>query len=113
MIGTTGLTGGSASGRVVDRVAARAREQAQAVAISERGREWRYGELEVAANRVGHYLRGLGIGPESRVGVCMRRRGEAVAALLGVWKAGAAYVPLDPRYPVARLEWMREDAGVE
>ncbi|HXU30093.1 MAG TPA: amino acid adenylation domain-containing protein, partial [Thermoanaerobaculia bacterium] len=64
------------------------------------------------SGRVASRLRSLGVGPEDRVGVCLRRRPGLVAALLGVLEAGAAYVPLDPAYPEERLRFLLEDAGV-
>ena len=59
-----------------------------------------------------HHLRGLGAGPESIVGLCVERSPEMVVGLLGILKAGAAYLPLDPDYPQARLGEMLADAGV-
>ncbi|MBV9107940.1 MAG: amino acid adenylation domain-containing protein, partial [Gemmatimonadetes bacterium] len=61
-----------------------------------------YGELNRRANRIAHGLREMGIGPESRVAVCLERTPTLVAAMLGVLKAGAAYVPMDPAHPAAR-----------
>ncbi len=83
-----------------------------AVALSFKDRRLTYAELEGRANQLAHYLRELGAGPESLVGVCMERSPELIVALLGVLKAGAAYVPMDPRYPRERLEFMAEDAQV-
>ncbi|HEX8905139.1 MAG TPA: non-ribosomal peptide synthetase, partial [Longimicrobiaceae bacterium] len=59
----------------------------------------------------GRHLVRLGAGPEARVGVCLERGPDMVVALLAVLKAGAAYLPLDPAYPAARLAYMLEDAG--
>jgi amino acid adenylation domain-containing protein len=69
-----------------------------------------YGELNQRANQLARYLRGLGVGCEDRVGICLPRSIEMVVAMLGVLKAGAAYVPLDPQYPLERLALMLEDA---
>ena len=69
-----------------------------------------YEELNRRANRLGHYLRELGVKPDERVAICVERSVEMVVALLGVLKAGGAYVPLDPSYPVERLRYMLEDS---
>jgi amino acid adenylation domain-containing protein len=73
-----------------------------------------YAELNRRSNQLARYLNQLGVGPESFVGVLMERSVETVVALLGVLKAGAAYVPLDPSYPQERLKFMMADtsAGV-
>ncbi len=70
-----------------------------------------YGALEEHANRLAHHLRALGVGPESRVGVCVERGPRALVALLGVLKAGGACVPLDPSYPADRLRWILAECG--
>jgi amino acid adenylation domain-containing protein len=75
-------------------------------------REISYAELNTRANQSAHYLRSLGIGPDSIVGVLMERSLEMVIALLGILKAGGAYLPLDPTYPQERLGFMLDDAGV-
>jgi amino acid adenylation domain-containing protein len=69
-----------------------------------------YGELNRRANRLAHHLRGIGVGPDVLVGICMARTPELVEAVLAVLKAGGAYVPLDPNYPAERLGDMLEDA---
>ena len=69
-----------------------------------------YGELNLRANQMAHYLLGLGVSPDDRIGVCLERGFELLTALLGILKAGAAYVPLDPVYPGDRLRYMLEDS---
>jgi amino acid adenylation domain-containing protein/FkbM family methyltransferase len=71
-----------------------------------------YGELNRRANRLAHHLAGLGVRPESRVGICLEHGVEQVVAMLAVLKAGAAYVPLDPGYPPERLALMLADSAV-
>jgi amino acid adenylation domain-containing protein len=69
-----------------------------------------YLELNQRANQLAHFLAKRGIGPESKVGICLRRSLELPVALLAVLKAGAACVPLDPAYPKERLTYMLEDS---
>jgi amino acid adenylation domain-containing protein len=76
------------------------------------GGQLTYRELNERANRVAHFLRRRGVGPGKLVGVSLHRTPLMVIGLLGVWKAGAAYVPLDPNYPADRLAFMVEDAAV-
>ncbi|WP_406727867.1 amino acid adenylation domain-containing protein [Streptomyces sp. GD-15H] len=82
------------------------------VALSYEDQQLTYAGLDRRADRLARTLRDLGVGPESRVGVCMRRSLDLVTALLAVLKAGGAYVPLDPDYPQERLAFMAEDAEV-
>ncbi|MEJ2853301.1 MULTISPECIES: amino acid adenylation domain-containing protein [unclassified Saccharothrix] len=70
-----------------------------------------YRELDLRANRLAHRLRGLGVGPEVPVAVCLRRSTGLVTALLAVLKAGGCYLPLDPSHPADRLAGMIADAG--
>ncbi|HYN22225.1 MAG TPA: SDR family NAD(P)-dependent oxidoreductase, partial [Thermoanaerobaculia bacterium] len=69
-----------------------------------------YAELGARADRLARHLRRLGCGPESRVGVAMERDLDLLVALLGVLKAGAVYIPLDPEYPRERLSFLLEDS---
>ncbi|HST62734.1 MAG TPA: amino acid adenylation domain-containing protein, partial [Longimicrobium sp.] len=82
-----------------------------AVAVSFQGEGFTYAELNARANRLAHHLRGLGVGPDARVGICVERGPEMIAGLLGILKAGGAYVPLDPAYPADRLRYMLEDSA--
>ncbi|HYO57344.1 non-ribosomal peptide synthetase/type I polyketide synthase, partial [Archangium sp.] len=83
-----------------------------AVAVEYGGRRLTYEELNRRANQLAHHLRGMGVGPEVRVGLCVERSLELVVSLLGILKAGGVYVPLDASYPRERLEWMKREAGL-
>src|SRR6202451_2848197 len=84
----------------------------EAVAVMYEEQELTYGELNRRANQLAWYLKGLGVGPEVRVGICVERSLEMIVGLMGILKAGGAYVPLDPSYPAERLKFMAEDADV-
>ena len=81
----------------------------QAIALVYEDRQLTYAELNTAANRLAHVLRGLGVGPNVLVGICIERSVEMVVGLLAVLKAGGAYAPLDPVYPKERLAFMLAD----
>ena len=83
----------------------------EAVAISCGGRSMTYRELEGAANRVAHLLAGQGAGPGQCVALLFTRSAEAIVAILAVLKTGAAYLPIDPGLPAARIGFMIEDAA--
>ncbi len=92
--------------------AAQARRTPDAVAVEAGGTPVSYAGLDARADALAARLAELGVGPETRVGVCMERSAEMVAALLAVLKAGGAYVPLDPAYPAERLAYMLADSAV-
>jgi amino acid adenylation domain-containing protein len=81
-------------------------------AVRSRGRRLSYGELERASAALAQELVDAGVGPGERVGVFLSRSVDLPVALLGILRAGAAYVPLDPDYPAERLAFITEDAGL-
>ncbi|RKH58629.1 non-ribosomal peptide synthetase, partial [Corallococcus interemptor] len=89
---------------------AQAKRTPDAVAVVSGKERLTYREVEAKANQLAHRLRKLGVGPESRVGLCVERTADVVVGTLGILKAGGAYVPLDPSYPKERLGWLLEDA---
>ncbi|MEI7155080.1 AMP-binding protein, partial [Pectobacterium carotovorum] len=70
-----------------------------------------YRELNRRANQLAHHLLALGVKPDDRVALCIERCPEMMVGLLGILKAGAAYVPMDPAYPAERLAYMLDDAA--
>ncbi len=89
-----------------------AAERPGATALSDAERELTYAQLDEAATRMSAALGERGVGPGDFVGVCLDRDTDLVVTLLAVLKTGAAYVPMDPRYPVERLRYTTEDAGL-
>lgn len=83
-----------------------------ALAVAGKDERITYSQLNRRANRIAHYLRGRGVGPEVLVGICLNRSVEMVVGSLAILKAGGAYVPLDPVYPPERLSFLLEDSGV-
>jgi amino acid adenylation domain-containing protein len=100
-----------ADGCVHRLVEAQARATPDALAVTWADQEVSYAELNRRANRIAHHLLARGMGPEARVGVLTARTPALLAAMLGVLKAGAAYLPLDPRNPPARLAAMVRASG--
>ncbi|WP_395503641.1 condensation domain-containing protein, partial [Ectopseudomonas mendocina] len=84
----------------------------QAIALVCGEQRLSYAELDQRANQLAHHLQALGVTRDSLVGVAALRSVEMVVALYAILKAGGAYVPMDPEYPVERLRYMLEDAGV-
>lgn len=80
-------------------------------AVTFEGKSLTYRDLNSRANQLAAYLRKLGAGPESIVAISVRRSLELVVAMLGVLKAGSAYLPLDPAYPRNRIAFLLEDSG--
>jgi amino acid adenylation domain-containing protein len=93
--------------------AAQVERSPDAVAVSFAGRMLTCTALNVRANRVAHYLRARGVGPDAHIGLCARRSLDTIVGLLGILKAGGTYVPLDPAYPRQRLAFMLQDAQVK
>ncbi|HEX7841164.1 MAG TPA: amino acid adenylation domain-containing protein [Kofleriaceae bacterium] len=91
---------------------AQAEQTPDATAVSWLDRRWTYRELDRLANRIAHRLIAEGVLPGQRVGLLMSRSLQAVAAILGVWKAGAAYVPLSPEEPAARRHRLIAEAAI-
>jgi non-ribosomal peptide synthetase component F len=82
----------------------------EAIALVCQDQSLTFQQLNARANQLAHYLRLLGVGPETLVGICLERSVEMVVGVLGILKAGGAYVPLDPSYPLDRLAFMIEDS---
>ena len=93
--------------------AAQAERTPDAVALIAEQERLTYGELNQRANQLAHYLRGLGVRSQVRVGLFLERSTALVVSLLAIWKAGGIYVPLDPSYPRARLAHIVADAKPE
>ena len=83
----------------------------EAVAVTWQGLSMTYRELDEAANRLAQFLVAEGVGPGERVALLFSRSAEAIMAILAVLKTGAAYVPIDPEHPPARMEFMLADAA--
>ncbi|MER7668258.1 amino acid adenylation domain-containing protein [Kitasatospora sp. NPDC096128] len=83
-----------------------------ATAMTAGGRDWSYAELDAWSGRLARVLKDRGVRRGDRVGVLLERSPEVPAAWLGVWKAGAAFVPVDPDYPADRVAFMLSDAAV-
>ncbi|HSE17005.1 MAG TPA: amino acid adenylation domain-containing protein [Pyrinomonadaceae bacterium] len=89
-----------------------AEQTPEATAVSCNGSSLAYGELNQRANKLAHYLRKLGVGPDVLVGIVTERSAEMIIGLLGILKAGGAYVPIDPAYPQQRIAFMLKDANI-
>ncbi len=90
-------------------IEAQANETPEATAVVFQDEPLSYKTLNERANRTGHYLQKLGVGPDVMVGLYMERSFEMIVGLLGILKAGGAYVPIDPSYPEDRIAYILED----
>ena len=91
----------------------RVREAPGHVAIRSTGEQITYGQLDDRANQLAHKLKGMGVGPDVLVGLCVDRSTEMIVGLLAILKAGGAYVPVDPAYPSKRIEFLLTDSAVD
>ncbi|MCB1058237.1 MAG: amino acid adenylation domain-containing protein, partial [Acidobacteria bacterium] len=96
---------------ILERIAARVLEDGERTALVSAEGEWSYAELWRRSGRLARVLREHGVGPERPVGLLLGRGGGFVAAMLGVWRAGGAYLPLDPELPAGRLGQLVTRAG--
>nr|QLY89262.1 pseudodesmin synthetase [Pseudomonas sp.] len=90
---------------------AQVRRTPDVVALQFGDKQLTYAGLNQRANQLAHRLRELGVGPDTRVGICVERSLELPIGLLGILKAGGAYVPLDPGYPLERIQHMLQDSA--
>lgn len=83
------------------------------IAIEDRESGITYAEMEASSNRLAHWLRKIGVGPEEKVVILLPRCAEVMWAMLGVLKAGGAYIPLDPEIPAERVNFIMQDSGAK
>jgi amino acid adenylation domain-containing protein len=99
--------------RADELIAARARANPAKVAVEFEDQELTYGELDARANGLAHLLQELGTGPDVLVGICVERSLDMLVGLIGIMRAGGAYVPIDPAFPADRRRFMLDDAAVQ
>jgi amino acid adenylation domain-containing protein/non-ribosomal peptide synthase protein (TIGR01720 family) len=85
----------------------------EAIAVEFEGKEMTYRQLDEQAAQLGQYLRTKGVQPETLVPVCLDRSLDMIIAILGIWKAGGAYLPVDPDYPPSRIDFMLSDTNAQ
>ncbi|OLF53509.1 non-ribosomal peptide synthetase [Pseudomonas chlororaphis] len=98
------------SALIHQQVEAQAAARPEAVALIHEGQCLTYGELNARANQLAHRLLALGIRPDDRVAICVERGPQMIVGLLGILKAGAGYVPIDPAYPEERIRYTLGDS---
>lgn len=108
----TASAGGTRKPRVLDSIDEVASGMGDALAVVGCGQSLTYRSLVDRSNQVANYLLANGLGPEEIVAVCADRSAEMIVAILGIWKAGGAYLPVDPRLPVARNQVMLLESAV-
>ncbi|MGV0804437.1 amino acid adenylation domain-containing protein [Mycolicibacterium setense] len=105
------LTGvSSVSASIPELLTAQVARVPEAPAVTFNGRSMTYAELDEASNRLAHWLVSLGVGPGQRVALLFPRSVEAIVSIVAVLKSGAAYLPVDPMHPDARIQFMLGDA---
>jgi len=92
-------------------IEAQAERTPDSVAVEFRDQQWTYRELNERADAIAVYLQTLGVKPQTLVGLCVERSPLMLATLLGIHKAGGAYLPLDPSFPIERLAFMLADSS--
>ena len=97
---------------VLDLIEEQARRHPDRIAYEYKGISLSYGALERQSNQFANYLIDRGVGAETLVAVCLERTLETIVALFGILKAGGAFIPLDPAYPIGRLHYILEDSKV-
>ena len=90
-----------------------AKRNPEQIAISFRGEQMSYGELNHKANQLAHYLRNTGIAPDDYVGIMMDNSFEMIISILGILKSGGCYVPMKPDFPADRVKYMLENCGAK
>ncbi|MEU9250575.1 amino acid adenylation domain-containing protein [Streptomyces sp. NPDC048270] len=106
------VAAGPAGESAYERILGQAARTPDAVAVVADGRELTYGEVSARARAIARRLAALGVARGDLVGLCLPRTADLPVAMLGTWMAGAAYVPLDPEYPKARLDHVVSDSGL-
>ncbi|HEX2092421.1 MAG TPA: amino acid adenylation domain-containing protein, partial [Longimicrobiaceae bacterium] len=94
-------------------IAAQARRTPEATAVVHGDERLTYAELDARANRLANRLRAAGVGPGARVGLCVERGPAVLVGILGTWKAGGVYLPLEPGHPPERLAFLLADSGAD